>query len=131
MRFGRNPTLQPERPVGVNATDDGAPRDCTARLSSSAACPTCVGGHRLLNCAEEKLETYRKFKRKKNKGIKTNLRNGDYIYLDDKTKGVYLDGGFVADFSDSDAESLYDEWKNVLLRESLALSFFNIYNNNS
>lgn len=54
---------------------------------------------------------------------KKGYKNGDYVKMGDVLKGVYYQGGVLAGGSDSEDENqLYDEWKNILLRESLALS---------
>lgn len=52
---------------------------------------------------------------------KNNLKEGDYLYGPD-IRGVYLKGGLVIDFVDDESLGMQDEWKNVLLRESLAKS---------
>jgi 50S ribosomal subunit-associated GTPase HflX len=49
-------------------------------------------------------------------------KDGDFVYVGEKLKGVYYQGGVLAGGSDSEGEDLYDEWKNLLLRESLANS---------
>lgn len=51
-----------------------------------------------------------------------NIKDGDYIYTP-VFKGVYSDGGIIPDFgSSSDDLDMYDEWKNKILRESIAKS---------
>lgn len=47
--------------------------------------------------------------------------DGDYIYTPD-LKGIYIRGGIMQGGSETDDDDIYDEWKNLLYRESLAYS---------
>jgi small GTP-binding protein len=52
---------------------------------------------------------------------KENIKDGDFVYAG-KIKGIYYNGGILGGGSESESEDIYDEWKNILLRESLANS---------
>lgn len=68
----------------------------------------------------EKLSVYDKYKAKK-ESKKFKPSNGDYVFSGG-LKGVFYNGGIMQGGSETEDDDLYDEWKNVLLRESLALS---------
>ncbi len=72
----------------------------------------------------DKRSLYYLYRNKSQQPKKSNrVKNGDYIYSPDgKIKGVYFNGGVYAGGSETEEDDLYDEWKNLLLRESLAFS---------
>jgi 50S ribosomal subunit-associated GTPase HflX len=66
---------------------------------------------------------YRYRNKTENRKKSSRAKNGDYIYTSDgKIKGVYFNGGVYGGGSETEEDDLYDEWKNLLLRESLAFS---------